>query len=696
MTKKLYHNEIVKRLREWIDQDKENFPNGTIYTTFEDIPELREKIAQKQMTVDLRYSVDLIHAEKKQEKEDPKEEQKGPKIEEEGVKDVFYYTLFLVFTGSISGSEKSKVSGISDLLRERLLFYQYYFSSISEPKYIRIILVVPSDTDIASEAKSEVFEEYRIGLWKIDIEKGGLKKEVDAAFFRERMSEAFKVSVNKPQDMGEAIKDISEEIKVEETVLIKAIEEKAGDFATFFEQYILEAVEAISEIPSEQIGKRYIDRQLIDGVLELHNIPCLTECRDLVHDHLSDKNDDYKFAGECFRKLWHNTFGIGFPTTQGDFEKFLQIFFPQYREHFVHQFQVFLFGMIILDYLLEDPSILFENGGSQEEKENLLKGWLLSSSIHDFTYPLQKYDKWSEDFFEQQLGIDNPPRFLDLSGIYVEKTFLSRVELLLSELEKDLAKAEPLEKAGFLNEIRRFIYYEIAEKKNHGLMGSSYLLKKFEKKGSDELSKIVLPAAVASAIHDNEVWQTLSGQVDNDPRNECEYICKILGITSNEDIEKVLVSKLSKKDKNNRIADEIRRMKKVEKAEWVSNTYIDINNILEKKTLPALSLKSQPLAFLLILCDNLQDFERPSENVKWKGIMEALDVRLGHIIPDIGSKKITIQIYLNDVQEGYGWMNEKQEILNKIKNLLKSPDIEFVIEYLERGSKNRKMHCIIH
>jgi len=76
--------------------------------------------------------------------------------------------------------------------------------------------------------------------------------------------------------------------------------------------------------------------------------------------------------------------------------------------------------------------------------------------------------------------------------------------------------------------------------------------------------------------------------------------------------------------------------------------------------------------------------------------MEALDVRLGRIIPDIGSKKITIQIYLNDVQEGYSWMNDKQEILNKIKNLLKSPDIEFVIEYLERGSKNRKMHCIIH
>ncbi|GAH99254.1 unnamed protein product, partial [marine sediment metagenome] len=105
-----------------------------------------------------------------------KEVQEGLKVKKEGVKDVFYYTLFLIFTGSISGSEKSKIQGISDQLRARLLFYQYYFSSISEPKYIRIILVVPSDTDIAPKAKSELFEEYRIGLWKIDIENDKLEE----------------------------------------------------------------------------------------------------------------------------------------------------------------------------------------------------------------------------------------------------------------------------------------------------------------------------------------------------------------------------------------------------------------------------------------------------------------------------------------------------------------------------------------
>ena len=92
------------------------------------------------------------------------------------------------------------------------------------------------------------------------------------------------------------------------------------------------------------------------------------------------------------------------------------------------------------------------------------------------------------------------------------------------------------------------------------------------------------------------------------------------------------------------------------------------------------------------------DVEKGGESmaITKEEIMEALDVRLGHIIPDIESKKIKIQIYLNDVPEGYAWMSEKQELLNKMKNLLKSPDIEFVIEYLDRKSKARKIHTKIH
>lgn len=688
MTEKTYHNKIVEWLKEWVKQDKGNFPNGEIYTTFEDIPELRDRLIKGRVPVDLRYSVDLIHAEKREEKEDPKDK----KTEGKGVKDVFYYTLFLITTGSISGEGKSQIPGISDSLRRRLLFYQYYFASISEPKCIRIILVVPHDTDISPEAKSEVFEEYKIGLWKVDVKQNKKQEEVTAEFFRNRMVIAFNTSVKDPEDVGEAIKSISEEIKVAEPILIQAVEKRAEEFSTFFEQYVLEAVEAIAEISPEQIGKRYIDRKLIDKVFELRNVSCIMECRDLVNEHLNQKIDDYLFSGQCFGKLWKNTFDMDFPTTLGDYEQFLQKFFPQYREHFVHQFQVFLLGTIILDHLLEDPSILFKSSEIGIEKDNLLKGWLLTSSIHDFTYPLQKYDKWSEEFFRQQLDIDNPPRFLDLRGIYVEKTFLSRVELLLSNLEKDFTDADPWEKAGFFNEIRRFFYYEIAEKKNHGLMGSSYLLKKFEKKSNSELSKIVLPAAVASAIHDDDIWQILSGQLDTDAMKEWEYIRKILNIDSSGRIESVLAGKGSRQEKSKNIGDMIKETQ----GDWTGRTCVDIYSILDRKPMPVLSLRSQPLAFLLILCDNLQDCERPCEDLKWKTIMEALDIRLREIIPDIKSKRITIQMHFNDVTDGSEWRSEKTKTLKKMENLLKSPDIEFKVEYWDRGTNSLRMHFTIH
>lgn len=99
---------------------------------------------------------------------------------------------------------------------------------------------------------------------------------------------------------------------------------------------------------------------------------------------------------------------------------------------------------------------MFENGEIDVKKCNLVKGWLLASSIHDFTYPLQKYDEWSSEFFKQQLSIDEPLSFLELKGIYVEKTFLTRVEHMLSKLEKDFIDTVGWGKTKLYNEIRRF------------------------------------------------------------------------------------------------------------------------------------------------------------------------------------------------------------------------------------------------
>ncbi|GAH85929.1 unnamed protein product, partial [marine sediment metagenome] len=162
------------------------------------------------------------------------------------------------------------------------------------------------------------------------------------------------------------------------------------------------------------------------------------------------------------------------------------------------------------------------------------------------------------------------------------------------------------------------------------------------------------------------------------------------------EIEEVLDRKLSKKEEGRQIAEAIKNLPKKEKVEWVSNTYTDICNILERKPLRELYLKKEPLAFLLILCDNLQDCERPCEEKEKKAMMEALDVRLGRIIPDIECKKVTIRLYFNDVTEGSDWRSEKTKLLKKIEKLLRSPDIKFIVEYWDRETNSQRMNFTIH
>lgn len=658
------HNQIVEWLKKRCPSDEK------AYTTFEDIPPLREKLLAGKLPIDLGYSVDLIYV---KEVEEEKDKEPGKK------ENVLYYTLFLVSTNEIS-DESGK---ILDSFSKRLLFYQFYFSSIAEPKTLKIIFVVPHDVDIPSKTIAEFFNEYKFGLWKVDIDKTEEEEVVAAKYLRDRMSEEFGESADNTEDVGKTIKEISERIEKDEPILRKAIKGKAEDFAIFFEQYILEAVNAISEIKPEQIGKRYIDRKLIDFVFNLKNVSYGNELCDLVNKHLTQKGDDYLFTRECFETLWRSKFdGMIYPKTLEQFESFLQHFFPAYREHFTHQFQVFLLGTIILDCLFQNPTNVLEEG--KNKKDDIAKGWLLTSSIHDFTYPLQKYDEWSSGFFKEQLRIDEPLSFLELKGIYVEKTFLTRVEHLLSEIEKDFIEASGYEKTILYNEIRRFFYYEIAEKKNHGLMGGSYLLKRFEGKEREEFSNVVLPAAAAIATHDDEIWQTLSGQVNGDINKEWEYIAKLIKIEKSEDIIKILKdTELANEKKDREIATILRKNK-----EWIGNIYADISNIIMKKPLSKLYLKSQPLTFLLILCDNLQDCGRPCKDEELNKGMEAADIRLKDIVNNHST--ITIQLFFNEIAESRKFMTYKAEMLRKVEKLIGSSDIEFIIEFWERGTNAKK------
>ncbi len=96
-----------------------------------------------------------------------------------------------------------------------------------------------------------------------------------------------------------------------------------------------------------------------------------------------------------------------------------------------------------------------------------------------------------------------------------------------------------------------------------------------------------------------------------------------------------------------------------------------------------LSFEVQPLAFLLILCDNIQDWGRHFKYEKYEKPLREANIRLKNV--EFESNKLTIQLLFNHNIESLKFMSQKSTDLEIIQKLLTSPDIEFVIQYWDRA-----------
>jgi len=601
--KELTHYEIIEWPQKHLPEDKTH----NNYISFEDIIEesavedksLKSKIKKGKLDIDLNYAVDFIQVEKKKEKSDKDSKQIY----------VYYYNLFLV-----TCSRDYTSNDIQSLLNNRLVFYQFYFSAIAKIRAIEITLIIP-DYIIINENVKEDFLKKGFGLWILDSD---LKKEIisPSKSLRRRINDEFESSLADPNLLNPTIKKISKENKIDFNNFKESLSKRANDITVFFDQYIQESVDAISNIDPNNIGKRYIDRKLIDLVSLNGSDKSLSG---LINKHLDKKQDDFNFSKDCFESLWQSNFGKTYPKTLLKFDTFLQHFFPKYREHFVHQFQVYLIGGYLIN-LLPESSISMK-------KEDALKSWLLAASYHDCAYPIQQYDLFIQEFFKECLSVSNMGR-LNLKDNYTEDSFSFSLEYILGYLFKNHSDLT----TETFNTIRKFFYKQITFEKNHGVLGGIGLLKKFEdcKKCDKTFKNLILPAAAAITIHDDDIWQCLSGQ--------------------------------NNKSKSLDLKDIVAKI-----------------NVL--KPLPKINLKEKPIMFLLILCDNIQDWGRPCVSDELRLQIDASDVRFKNIY--LKENQIVIEIYFNHISDSRctAYINYKTGIFDKLKELLVSPDFPISIEF---------------
>lgn len=100
-----------------------------------------------------------------------------------------------------------------------------------------------------------------------------------------------------------------------------------------------------------------------------------------------------------------------------DHEKLMLYSTQKYRDHFMHQFHVFVMGYIIInaigiDKIKERINKRLENvedyKGIKIDDEGVLRIWVLISLFHDIAYIFQRYDKTMQRFISDNLLTDIP------------------------------------------------------------------------------------------------------------------------------------------------------------------------------------------------------------------------------------------------------------------------------------------------
>jgi len=610
------HGELV----DWLEK---NLRNEKTYRDLEESPEFQADVAKgKKVQEFFAYPglpVDLLLVRRKKESVDEINKPKGKRM-----RFLNHYTLYF----AISSGECFEKERNWGYLKKRLLFYQFYLSSITEPRLVEVVVIIPYIE--VSDGKVAFFRKYGFGLSKVDPVGNKTEEICQPKSLRARMIEEFKLATDSKDYLRETIQKIGRKENVSDIdVFQKTFKEDqvAEDFARFFDQYILDAIDAVGGIAPGEFGERHIDRRLLSLMFKLKNVSYRKRLQELVNEQLDENDNDYVFVSEVFQELWKENVGI-------PYSKFLEIFEPAllhvfaeskerqdryYRDHYIHQFQVFLLGIYIIDLLYES----FKK--CQCRKPEI--SWLIASSFHDMAYPVQLYDDWCTKFFRDVFKVDVELANLELKTTFVDQSFLSCVAHIVYAL---CCMHEGKPDDNWLidkYDLVQFFYEEITKQKKHCVLSSLSLLKMVQTLADDEKNRILkaisdgdgnfgdimqevfIPSAVAIALHDEKVWQRLR--------------------------------------KGN---GEVNSLEILENMEFTKN----------------------PLSFLLILCDCIQEWGRPSLTTDGKRSQKEKRFILREILADPPTS-ICINMCTPRHLKTRKFFKDKLRELNSIQNFLQQP-----------------------
>jgi hypothetical protein len=344
-----------------------------------------------------------------------------------------------------------------------------------------------------------------------------------------------------------------------------------------------------------------------------------------IHESIREISSNYKY-NNYLQKIYYDFLIKNFllyrdKLTPGSQEKLLDLTrkfeknqrnlfrIPRYRDHFLHQINVYLLGLSIIHIiygifngkLIDDFNQVYFTGGNKEYQtiNDISFIWFLAAMFHDIAYPVEKCGDWLDAFFQQYIyrQKDNRPILearINIANMISDVDYNSCIEELAEYHRKLNFRKGDLNYMAIRNEqsvnkgceVRTQVLDQIIRHRDHGILAAVMLIHSF--RNENEIFRFLFPAVAAISVH-NFLWT--DKEILHDPCKTCiKYRC-----------EKCMEWKKSYDKYFENMAERNKNRPNRDKVE-------DLRYI---------SFEKDPMGFLLTLCDLLHDWGRYDlENLK--------------------------------------------------------------------------------
>lgn len=492
----------------------------------------------------------------------------------------FFYDLHIGRTITEKGKDLLEASSAR--------FFQYYFPRAkiywAYPDYLT--------ADVEFERFRETCRKFKIGLLKVG--KGMIEEDMSMkpVSLIESLSKKFRLSILPSSESSSKHDRKKHQMDELTEKLYKELDshiERTNEYLIYYPEPEYKRREIVGRVEG-----RNISLKLIDKMAEIENLNYAKSLHKLSSEYRLRIEDDYDIALDLVEGLWKEK-GVEYPRFQKNFEPVL-LLDPRYRDHYLHQFHVFLLGCYILDRMYREPEIKRFNKRFSNPVEDV---WLFASSYHDYNYSIQNYNEWIASFFRNTLFLNRNPTYLRLDECYVKEDYMFKTKELCDAFGIGVDRTALL-----------FFYEKIINDKNHAFIGALSLLKLFDQSKTAEIKRdSLLLAAKAIALHDEDIWMHFAGRTD---------------IRSSYDKEVLAL-----------LADFSR-----------------------KKVLENLRFGDDPISFLLIFCDTIQEWGRVGRDY------EKTEAKLDDV--SFSDNTLLVNISVRDEDA----FNKKKSEIDRVKKFL--------------------------